>query len=123
LRRSWIFYLVLIFGLSSLPGTPKSLHISNWDKYAHFLLYGGYGFLIAYGGGRSLRWGLLGSLAIGLLAGALTGMLDELYQGLIPNRETDVLDWAADTIGCTMGVLPARFALLQKRDKEGKGPA
>ncbi len=119
MRHAWIFYLLLIIGLSSLPGTPQTLHTSHRDKYAHFILYGGYGFLIAYGGGRSLRWGLLGSLAIGFLAGTMTGAADELYQGLIPNRDTDILDWVADTVGCTLGVLPARLALLQRRGREG----
>ncbi len=119
MRRAWLLYLLLIFGLSSIPGTPHQLHTSYRDKYAHMLLYGGYGFLIAYGGGRTLRWGLAGSLAICFGAGVLTGAADELYQGMIPNREMELLDWAADAVGCTLGVVPARIISLQRLRKEG----
>ncbi len=119
MRRAWLLYLLLIFGLSSIPGTPHQLQLSFRDKYAHFILYGGYGFLIAFGGGRTLRWGLLGSLAMGFLAGAITGAADEFYQSFIPNRESDVFDWLADTLGCTLGVLPARLARLQNMRKDG----
>jgi len=119
LKHLWILYLLLIFGLSSLPGTPHQLQASYRDKYAHFILYGGYGFLIAYGGGRTLKWGLFGSLLVGFAAGALTGAADELYQGLIPNRQSELLDWVADMTGSTLGVLPARLMRLQGFGKEG----
>jgi len=111
LRRAWLFYLILIFGLSTLPGSSVHLGGDHRDKIAHFLLYGGYGFLIAAGGWRGLRWSWSRVLLVGLGAGALTGLADECYQMLIPGRLSTAGDWFADILGATAGALAGKLLL------------
>jgi VanZ family protein len=93
-------YVVLIFALSSQPGLRPPFRFTNGDKLAHTLEYGGLGFLLV----RALRVGprAMGAVTGGLLAltiGMTIGAADELYQRLVPGRESAVLDWVADTGG------------------------
>ena len=46
------------------------------------------------------------ALAIVLLISCF-GALDEWHQQFIPQRSMDLLDWTADTVGATVGVLLA----------------
>lgn len=105
-------YVVLIFVLSSQPGLRPPFRFENGDKLAHTLEYGGLGFLLV----RRLRVGplALGPVTGGLLAlaiGMTIGAADELYQRLIPGRDSAVLDWVADT----GGVILAQLAWLALR--------
>ena len=118
MRRAWLFYLILIFGLSTLPGSSVHLGGDHRDKVAHFLLCGGYGFLIAAGGWRGMRWSWLRALLVGLGAGALTGLADESYQMLIPGRLSTAGDWLADLLGAGTGVMAGKALLLRKGRKE-----
>lgn len=97
-------YLVLIFGLSSIPHLAPPENISNADKIAHFTEYGILGLLLfralAAGGRRSrtrTAW-------LTVLVGAAIAVLDELYQGTV-GRDRSAGDWAADTAGLTVAAL------------------
>lgn len=107
MRRPWLLYLVLIFGLSSIPADPRPRHAPMFlDKVAHFVLYSGLGFVFA-GSADGRRWsGLRLLLATVLLAG-LVGLADELYQGFVPNRSRELADWLADLGGGLCGGLLA----------------
>ncbi len=107
--RTWILvvaYLVLIFGVSSIPQDPLSrpcFKVS--DKLAHLAEYAGFGLLLSVASRstfrRVRRWVLL---VVVVLIGAAVGALDETYQMTVPGRERDLLDWVADVAGVLVGV-------------------
>ncbi|MBN2564771.1 MAG: VanZ family protein [Candidatus Eisenbacteria bacterium] len=107
-RRAWILasaYLVLIFGLSSIPqGTLSKAVFKVSDKLAHLAEYSGLGLLLTVAFRRTLRgarrWVLT---VVVVVAGAIVGALDETYQLTVPGRDTDLLDWAADVLGVLVG--------------------
>jgi VanZ family protein len=106
--RAWILalaYLVLIFGLSSIPQHELSrivFHVS--DKLAHLAEYGVLGLILSIAFRRTLPgasgWVLT---AVVVVAGGLVGALDETYQLTVPGRDTDILDWTADVLGILIG--------------------
>ena len=107
--RTWILvvaYLVLIFGVSSIPQSSLSrAHFKVSDKLAHLAEYAGFGLLltVALRGTlrRARRWVLM---VIVVLVGAVVGALDETYQATVPGRERELLDWVADVAGVLVGV-------------------
>jgi VanZ family protein len=100
----WIYLLMLLF-LSSIPGDPQQsagiaitlpflpFPILN-DKVLHLMFYFPLGWLLAL---TTLRWWKV------LIIGALMAALDECYQGLIPGRVPDVMDWIMDMAGILSG--------------------
>jgi len=105
MRRLWLLYLVLIFGLSSIPADPRPQGAPLFiDKVAHFVLYCGFGYLFARSEdgrrGRGL-WPLLGAA----LLAATVGLADEFYQGFVPHRSREIADWLADLAGGACGGL------------------
>jgi len=110
--RAWILvvaYLVLIFGVSSIPQAQLShrcFRIS--DKVAHAAEYAGFGLLLMFAlrgtFKRARRWVLM---LVVVALGAAVGALDEVYQITVPGREGDVLDWTADVFGVVLGVAVA----------------
>lgn len=113
-RSPWLhlgLWLVLIFGLSSIPDlTPPGPRVSGLDKLFHAGEYAVLGALW----GRALglrRHGFWLGLALGLGVGSL----DELHQGRVPGRETDVLDALADATGAALGC--AFWVWFSRRDQ------
>ena len=106
--RAWILagaYLVLIFGLSSIPqGSLTRQVFKVSDKLAHIAEYAGFGLLLTVAFRRTLRgarrWVLT---TIVVLVGAVVGAVDEMYQLTVPGRDRDLLDWAADVVGVLLG--------------------
>jgi len=96
-------YLLLILGLSSIPGAnmPYAIQLSP-DKLLHCLEYSGLGFLLiraVKGTYPEFRF----SFRIALAASAGVALTDELYQNLIPGRFPDPLDWVFDVTGAAAG--------------------
>jgi len=106
-KRLWLLYLVLIFGLSSIPSDPrpKSAPIFS-DKIAHFVLYAGLTWWFVKAESKGKRRVAHIFLAALLLAG-LTGLADEFYQGFVPNRTRELGDWIADLLGGFAGAMMA----------------
>jgi VanZ family protein len=106
--RAWILagaYLVLIFGLSSIPQGPLTRQVFKVsDKLAHIAEYAGFGLLLTVAFRRTLRgsrrWVLT---AVVVVVGALVGAFDETYQLTVPGRDRDVFDWVADVVGVLLG--------------------
>jgi len=78
----------------------------NSDKLWHMAEYGGLGALVT----RLLRslndWRLRpGLIALAVLLCSANGAADERFQSTVPGRESSVYDWAADTVGATLGAL------------------
>ncbi|HVM42818.1 MAG TPA: VanZ family protein [Gemmatimonadales bacterium] len=104
--RGWLavwLWLALQLTLTSLPGKaiPVGLpHPVDW--VGHFCMYGGLGALLARAAFfRGWRLKHLVWLGVALSAWAA---LDELHQRFIPGRDCEVGDWAADTIGASLGL-------------------
>ncbi len=99
--RHWgpaLLWTALLFGVSSRPTLPVDLH-SNLDKLAHFGAYTVSGLLLARGqvlSGIHVLWAVL--------FGILLGGLDEIYQGFVPGRFSELADWVADSLGVLAGV-------------------
>ena len=99
-------YVALIFSLSSIPGAKVPGPFPFMDKLAHLLEYSLFGLLV----GRAIRftWAGAGRLVMTLGAvgiGAVTALLDELYQRGVPGRSSDPYDWLVDVLAVTMAVV------------------
>jgi VanZ family protein len=80
------------------------------DKVAHLLEYSVLGLLI----GRALRatfpdWSpiIFTFATVGL--GGMIGLADELYQGHVPGRQRDPLDWLTDVTAIALASLIAQY--------------
>ena len=96
-----ILYCAFIFFISSLPSPPAPSY--GWkfsDKINHT---GAYGILMLLSF-RASRWlfrdrSLMQQLLIALVFTMLYGVSDEIHQSFVPNRECELYDWLADTLG------------------------
>ena len=94
--------MAAIFALSSIsevPGLPGGMS----DKIGHGLLYAGLGFLTvrALAHGRPAAVGY-GTVLLAILIAVAYGLSDELHQLLVPNRQFDLHDLAADGVGAAV---------------------
>ena len=96
-------YVALIFVLSAQPNLQSPFHFQNGDKLAHVLEYGGLGILLARAlhGARPASAALAVSLTA-LLIGMAIGISDELFQAHVPGRDSNPLDFLADTTGLVL---------------------
>jgi VanZ family protein len=108
IRRPWLLlcclYVALIFFVSSRPYLrPPGPEFQMKDKLAHCIEYGLLGFLLARHcapRARFRRWSrCCGSWR---WARGSRGM-DEIFQGSVAGRVTDITDWSADVIGLALG--------------------
>jgi VanZ family protein len=104
--RRWLppaLWAALILVLTSVPAPPDITGgIPHLDKVIHFCLYAAQGWLVA----RALRTRRMLSLTLALLAVSAFGAFDEWHQQFFV-RDTDILDWIADTIGGAVGIASA----------------
>ena len=117
-----LVWAALIAGLSSIPNNfpPTDPSELNADKAVHFGLYA---VLAALAVASAMRRGTAGSrffmAALVVVAVALFGVVDEVYQRVIPGRDPNPLDWAADVVGAVCGAV---LALVVMRPEAGAGP-
>ncbi len=109
-----IFYYALIIFLSSQSFQVKA-PLSFSDKGIHFLEFGLFSLLLSYGyfKGLNLSPQLKSVIIIG--SGIILSLLDECHQYFVPQRQFDVLDITADSIGIIFGLL--LFLYLRQRVK------
>ena len=117
-----IIYVVIIFLVSSIPSlTPPGPKFLLKDKLAHFVEYWMLGLLLFKGLGWFVTPSRLATFVFLVAVGATVGALDEWYQGFIPGRSLDILDWYADVTGVAVGVALFVFTRLGRRfDSEMK---
>jgi VanZ family protein len=107
--------MALIF-IASSWSDPAPLPEYVSDKLLHFLVFALLGMLLL----RALAGGRLGGIswrrALAAVAlAALYGLSDELHQSIVPNREPDVMDVAADALGAAAGAaVLASLKVLRK---------
>jgi len=93
--------------VSSVPAANlPDLGIVGADKFAHFSEFLVLGILLTrailgQGPKISLSWAVILSIIISVFYAAV----DEWYQTLIPGRQFDILDLAADVAGIVLGTL------------------
>jgi VanZ family protein len=117
-RKIWLVYLPLtLYWLALFIGTSipvdqlPSVGIS--DKIIHLVAY----FLLAILLNLTLIYQRKSRLlfrkapiAIIFIA-SIYGALDEIHQLYVPGRSAEVLDWTADAIGASLGVLLVTFLI------------
>ena len=103
-------YAALIFWLSSQPNPLPALTERFWDKAIHFAEYGALGALLLVAL-RESRVAPLRAAVLAALVASLYGASDEVHQSFVPERDADVRDWLADTIGGAAGAGLAALAL------------
>ena len=124
LRRGAVLaWCAVIFSLSAQSGLlgPGLFDIVPFiDKIGHFVLYAVLGFL-AVAAFRNESWPFLRTHAV-LLAvvfASLYGISDEWHQSFVPGRQTDILDWLADTLGAVAAC--GVFVLARRREADRDG--
>lgn len=110
--RRWlplIVWIVMIFGLSSIPGfSSDDVRLpTGFDKVVHFIEYAIFAILyyrgLSYGGVR-VRWSIV---IIVITTGIAVAALDEMYQSYIPRRDSSFFDLVMDSAGVVFGTLAA----------------
>jgi VanZ family protein len=98
-----LLYITAILVLSAQPGLrpPEGLHLS--DKFYHFVEYGGLGLLLVRALRATLRVRLpIVASLVAIAIGIALGISDELFQRMIPGRESSAWDVLADVTGVVM---------------------
>lgn len=98
-----LFYCGIIFFFSGQSLKIK-LGLVFWDKGAHWLEFAGLGFLLALGYFQNLPGQSFLRVYLTIMTGFLVGLVDELYQSLVPGRQCDWKDWIADMAGVVAGL-------------------
>jgi VanZ family protein len=102
-----LFYMFLLFCLSSMPGPPPDASaIPNFDKILHFLAYTGLGVVLMHLFHTSPTQRIARqAIFLTILTGTMYGMSDEWHQSFIPGRDASLLDAAFDSLGCMAAAL------------------
>jgi len=97
-RWSYACALALTIVVASGRGQVAAPHIVDFDKVAHFSIFGLLATLVARAGfpGRRAWWAVL--------IVSLFGWSDEWHQSFTPGRDVDVMDWVADSLGALVAV-------------------
>lgn len=107
LTTRWLLvalYIVVIFVLSAQSGLKIPGDIPFKDKIVHALEYLGVSLLMSWAArgswpqtpaSRRVLWTML--------AIALLGASDELFQSTVPGRDSSPFDWMADVFGGSLG--------------------
>ncbi len=98
--RGWLWPVTLatVIVAASGRGQVAAPSIVNFDKAAHFFVYGLLTTLVARNGfvpGRA--W-------VPIVVVSLFGLTDEWHQSFTPGRSVEVVDWLADTLGAIVAV-------------------
>jgi VanZ family protein len=104
-------WLLVIFGLSSLPGSAIPSEVGDYSPIAHFVEYAVLGGLVMWALGPRTLWTRFALAA--LLACSLYAVSDEFHQSFVPGRTPDPVDWATDTVGAA--VATAAIVVIRRR--------
>jgi VanZ family protein len=114
----WVAFIFIMSSIPDLPGDYRALPAGT-DKVAHFVEYFVLALLLHRGirrdGVKRMELVLISLVVIGFAIGGL----DELYQNLVPGRDSSVADLAADLIGITAGALTIYYNQRRRARSEG----
>jgi VanZ family protein len=110
---------IVIFALSSIPGSGFSDHPEFLNVIAHFLEYLVLAFLLTLAVNSPDRklW-LAGLLAVVLAS--LYGVTDEFHQLFVAGRNSDPMDWLVDTAGAMTGAITAVWFISARAVKRSR---
>lgn len=114
IRWAWACAMVAMILIASGRSQVASPGIVDFDKAAHFSVFGLLATLVARADRRERRrWRAI-------LVVSLFGASDELHQSFTPGRSVEVADWVADTLGAITAVTvyqcwPAYHRLMERR--------
>ena len=107
----FIFYMALIFYLSSRPDPRMPMpDVWNIDKIYHSIEYSIFSFL-AYHAFAHTPLDILSKNAIVLVIifTSFYGATDEIHQIFVQGRQANVIDWVFDAAGGFIGIICALF--------------
>jgi len=81
------------------------------DKLVHGVEYGILGILLYRAFHQTTR--TIGSISLAIICAVAFGTSDEIHQWFVPNRQADIWDLVADSLGATLFILA--WAFLTKR--------
>lgn len=94
----WPVALATTIVVASSRGQVASPQIVDFDKAAHFAVFGLLATLVVRTG-FSRRWAWVAVLIVSLF-----GLSDEWHQSFTPGRDVEVMDWVADSLGALVAV-------------------
>jgi VanZ family protein len=94
----WPLLVAATIFFASTRSTVAMPGITNFDKIAHFSVYGLLATLLERLG-RGPR-----AVALALLLTSLYGASDEWHQSFVPGRSCELGDWIADTLGGALAI-------------------
>ncbi len=101
--------LAVVIVVASGRSSVASPNIVDFDKAAHFAVFGLLATLVARSGFRPSRMGWA------VLIVSLFGLTDEWHQGSTPGRSMEAYDWIADTLGAITAVVLYRYFVWYRR--------
>jgi VanZ family protein len=107
-----IFYWILLFTATSLPAA----HVPSFavsDKIKHFSAFFGLSILLSLTLLYQEKILLFKKyfLVAALIICSFYGLVDEIHQSFVPGRNSEFLDWVADSLGAATGVLLVDYLL------------
>ena len=124
--KRWIWPLLLIITIFFASGSSNIAgpDVVNFDKLAHFLVFGLIGILILRCK-RPVTWKWA---IIAFLMTSTYGALDEFRQSFTPGRSVEWYDWYADTLGAFVSIflyktVPLYSKLLELKFSSKSGQA
>jgi len=111
-------WAVLIFAISSIPGSSLPDQPELIYKVAHFIEYAILAALLtlAINGPKRALWV---AALIALLVASAYGASDEFHQSFT-GRSPDVWDWVADTLGAIIGAIATIWFLSARKVKRSR---
>ena len=117
-RRMYLYlplglYWLLIFVLTSIPGTHVPNLFGTSDKLKHFAAYFVLAFLLNFALYIQKRFPLLSNRAMlfTFLITLIYGIFDEVHQIFIPGRAFDWWDLVADITGSILGIFIVKIII------------
>ena len=111
--------MAVISCFSSVSGDRlPDLGIIGADKFAHFSGFLVFSILLTRAMfGQSLKISLSWTIVLSIIIAIFYAAIDEWHQVLIPDRQADVLDFAADVAGIILGSMLYLRRWLGAKDK------
>ncbi len=116
LTLPFLLWTALMIAVSSTPGKKlPEVGLWNFDKFAHWVEYFIFSFLLFRYMHLGRNVSMAGTLKLGIIISIAYAGLDELHQMAIPNRLCTWQDFVADTIGVITGFYAAYRFYRRKR--------
>jgi VanZ family protein len=112
-----IFYCGLIYWLSSQEKLPVPMLFSFQDKVHHTGAY----FVMSLLAWRCFRHWITHSViafSVTIVFCSFYGITDEWHQSFVPGRNSDSLDWLADTIGAVLAMWGVSVLKINSNEKK-----